>query len=251
MISEKNKKVEIAWRESFARMLQGEFLSALQNGSFTLGYYRGFLRETFHNASANPKMGSLFHAHLHSRLPALESRFVKHNAQEIGHNELAIADLRLLGADTAAIRQERPLAATEAMAGFIAYQIQHRNPLAYLGYIYHLEAIAVELGTSSVGELTRIGVPAGATSFLKEHSEADPVHMEWNRQYIDAFAVTEDDLEGVLYGLRATCELHGAMFQAVVDRARSESDWQAAPAAVPAAAKRTAKAATPAKARKA
>jgi hypothetical protein len=51
---------------------------------------------------------------------------------------------------------------------------------------------------------------------------------------------TREDLDAVLYGLRGTCELHGTMFQGVVNRVRLTSDWRPAPAAraaKPAAAK--------------
>lgn len=234
MISDKNQRVSETWEECFQEIKKGEFLSSLINGGFTLEYYKGFLRETFHNASLNPKLGSLFHAHFHSHLPAMESRFAKHNASEIGHNELAIADLRLLGGNTSRVRSERPLPATEALGGFIAFQIQHRNPVAYLGYLFHLEAIATELGAAGMESLARLGVPEGAMSFLKEHAEIDTVHMDWNRQYIDAFTETDDDLESVLYGLRGTCMLHGAMLQAVVERANRKGDWNAGGTLAPA-----------------
>jgi hypothetical protein len=230
MTSDKIKRVSETWEECFEEIKKGEFFAALAGGGFLLSFYKGFLRETFHNASLNPRLGSLFHAHFRSRLPALESRLVKNNARSVGHSELAIADLRLLGEDTAAIRNERALPATEAMAGFIAFQIQHRNPLAYLGYLYHLDAAAAVLGPLALKALAPSGVPGGAMSFLKEHADGTPQHLEWTLQYVDGFADTEENLDAVLYGLRGTCELHGASLRSLSDRARRESDWDMSPA---------------------
>jgi pyrroloquinoline quinone (PQQ) biosynthesis protein C len=174
----------------------------------------------------NPRLGSLFHAHLESDRPALVARFLKHNASEVGHDDLALADLRALGWDAETVRKGRPLPNTEAFTAFISFQIQHRNPLAYLGYLYHLECLATRLGEGSVAALLQVGVPAEAMSFLKEHAEADQGHMRLNQEYLAGLARSEADIEAVLYGLRGACSLHGLMLQGIMeDSDRLPGDW--------------------------
>jgi len=70
--------------------------------------------------------------------------------------------------------------------------------------------------------LIRIGIPREATSFLREHAEADPVHVKWNREYLDGFIKSEADLQAVLYGLRGTCRMHVGMFQGILE---AGGDW--------------------------
>jgi len=109
-------------------------------------------------------------------------------------------------------------------------QIQHRNPLAFLGYSYHLEAIPVKMGAVAMGALGKLGIPPNAVSFLKEHIEADPVHSKWNREYVEGFVQTASDLDAVVYGMRGTCELHGLMFRAIDEEtAFSAASWTPAP----------------------
>lgn len=220
------RRVEEEWENSFREISRGEFLRSLFEDRFNLGYYAGFLRETFHNASMNPRLGSLFHAHLVSDRPAVVARFLKHNASEIGHDELALTDLHVLGFNAESVRSSRPLPTTEAFTAFIALQIQHRNPLAYLGYLYHLEAMATRLGEASLSTLLKIGVPPEAMTFLKEHAEADKAHIRLNLEYLSGLARTEENIEAVLYGLRGSCRLHGMMFQGIVeDTERVSADW--------------------------
>lgn len=224
------KRLQEEWAREFARMREEEFMALLAAGRLELPHYLGFLRETYHNVSFNPKLMALFMAHLRSDLPSLEAKFLKHAAMEIGHDALALEDYRLLGGDADRVHASRPLPATEALTGFITFQIQHRNPLAYLGYLYHLEALPVQFGGEVIEALIRIGVPLEATSFLREHADADPVHLKWNREYLEGFVRSERDLEAVLYGLRGTCRLHAGMFREILEVVREQASEPAHPA---------------------
>jgi pyrroloquinoline quinone (PQQ) biosynthesis protein C len=221
------KRVESEWRNEFERLRQGAFFRLLAEGKLDKGHYMRFLMESYFNVSLNPKLMALFMAHLRSDRPDLEAKFLKHTAMEIGHDALALEDYRVLGGDPEDVRKSLPLPTTEALGAFTVFQIQHRNPLSYLGYLYHLEALPVESGPGVIDSLVRIGVPLEATTFLREHAEADPVHVKWNREYLEGFIRSESDLQAVLYGLRGTCRLHAGMFQGILDAA---ADWSPSPA---------------------
>jgi len=231
-----SETLEKEWEIACKRLKGGEFFERLASGRLEIKHYKAYLRETYHNAAQNPRSMALFMAHVDTGLRPLEAKFMRHTAMEMGHDELALDDLRTLGEDAEAVRSGRPLPTTEALAGFIVFQIQHRNPFAYLGYLYHLEALPVRMGDGAIGSLAAMGVPAEALSFLREHAEADPVHSRWNREYLDGFVRSGNDLDALLYGMRGSCELHGVMFQGILDDcARSDGNLEAAS---PAAAQR-------------
>lgn len=215
------------WQACFAEIAREDFLASLVSGGFTVDHYKAFLVETYHNASLNPRLGSLFHAHLPERKSGLMARFLKHNASEVGHNELALDDLAALGEDVEGIRASQPLVATEALGAFIAFQIQFRNPLAYLGYLYHLEALAQEAGGMAMGSLGSLGIPPSAFTFLKEHSEADVAHLQFNRDYVDNLTESPQDLEAVLWGMRGACRLYGNMLEAILEKTCGEAKERA------------------------
>lgn len=213
------KHIDAEWNACYEKLSRSEFFRKLGSGALELRHYKGFLRESFHNTRQNPATMALFIAHVKTGEPKLKAKFLKHTAMELGHDEMALDDLRALGEEVDSIRTARPLIATEAMAGFIMMQIQHRNPLAYLGYLYHLEAIPVRMGAAAMSALGGLGIPPNAVGFLKEHLEADPLHSKWNREYIEGFVQSDSDFDAVIFGLRGTSELHGMMFQSLLDEA--------------------------------
>jgi pyrroloquinoline quinone (PQQ) biosynthesis protein C len=220
---ERLKVLEEEWLKCFSILHNEAFFSALSNGTLEIQDYKGFLRETYFNAAQNTKNMSMFQAHLQTDRRSLEAKFLKHAAMEIGHDELALNDLQVFGEAVEQIRNERPLPTTEALAAFIVFQIQHRNPLAYLGYLYHLESLPVHIGENALESLLRIGVPFEATTFLREHAEADPVHIAWNREYLEGFVKSDADFEAVLYGMRGTSVMHGVMLQGILNANRSNA----------------------------
>jgi pyrroloquinoline quinone (PQQ) biosynthesis protein C len=207
--------LDAEWAACYEKLSRSEFFRKLGSGALELRHYKGFLRESYHNTRQNPSTMAMFAAHVKSDNPGLKAKFLKHTAMELGHDEMALDDLRALGEEVDSIRAGRPLIATEAMTGFIMLQIQHRNPLAFLGYSYHLEAIPVRMGEAAMGALGKLGIPPNAVSFLQEHIEADPVHSKWNREYVEGFVKSSSDFDALIYGMRGTCELHGLMFQAI------------------------------------
>lgn len=229
--------VEVEWQKAFATLSKGDFFRSMEAGTFTLEHYKAFLQETFHNASLNPRIGSLFHVRMPANKSALMARFLKHNASEVGHNEMALADLTALGEDPESIRRSRPLPATEALAGFIIFQIEYRNPLAYLGYLYHLESLGTNAGRSAMGALGRLGIGPEALTFLLEHAEADVAHMQFNREYLDKFVETPEDLEAVLLGMQGSCQLYGLMLQGIMDKVGNANLESGVPAFETAAAR--------------
>lgn len=214
--------LEREWTESFGKLARTRWFGLLAEGRLELRHYAGFLRETYHNVAQNPRNMALYIAHLAAGDKALVAKFLKHTAMEVGHDELALADFRALGYDADGARTGRPLPTTEALAAFIVFQIQHRDPAAYLGYLYHLEALPTHMGETLAVSLSGMGIPEAASSFLREHADADPVHMKWNREYLEGFLRTPSDLEAAVYGMRGACELHGVMLEGILSQ---EPDW--------------------------
>lgn len=227
--------IENEWEHCFRVMATGEFFQRLETGTLSREHYMAFLAEEYHNTTVNPKLMALFISHLNTDSHKTAGKLLKHAAMELGHNEMAMQDLKALGGDTAEVRRGRPLPATEALAALIAFEIQHRNPKAFLGYLYHMENISVKMAGKSGDTFSKLQIPESALTFLREHSDADPTHVRWNRDYLEDFILTREDLDAVLFGLRGTCLLHGLMFQGIVDsvekrgffQERSASAWVA------------------------
>jgi pyrroloquinoline quinone (PQQ) biosynthesis protein C len=228
------------WEKSLGELLATPFFARLREGSLDIRHYRALLREIYYNTRENPPSFALMAWHLKGSRRDIAKRIYRHCIAEHGHHELALADLRALGVDTSGIPDGRPLPTTEALIAFAVYQVQNRNPLAYLGYVYHLEMLPATLGHALAGQFAAIGVPKNAMSFLAEHAQADEGHAKWLEGYIRDAAEDGDDMAAVIHGAVGTCKLHGVMLQGILDSVEATQDWKAggggAKTAVPAPA---------------
>ncbi|MDB5106317.1 MAG: long-chain acyl-CoA synthetase [Fibrobacteres bacterium] len=224
-------EMESEWERCFRTLLTGDFFRKLENGQLTREHYFSFLAEEYFNTTENPRIMALFIAHLDTDAHKTAGKLLKHAAMEMGHNDMALQDLAVLGGDPEKIRRGRALPTTEALAGFISFEIQHRNPKAFLGYLYHMESISPRLVGKAGNTFNRLQIPETAFTFLREHVEADPTHLRWNRDYLEEFVLSREDLDSVLYGLRGTCMLHGMMFQGILDSVEKLGYFSERPAA--------------------
>jgi pyrroloquinoline quinone (PQQ) biosynthesis protein C len=218
------------WLAAMKDLQETPFFRRLRDGTLDARHYRVLLREIYYNTRENPPSFALMAWHLKGRRRDIAKRVYRHCAAEHGHHELALADLRALGADVAGIPEGRPLPTTEAFLAFALYHAQHRNPLAYLGYVYHLEMLPAMMGGEIISRLRAAGIPDEAMSFLTEHAHADEVHSRWTSDYIREAVADEEDLAAVRHGAVGSCRLHGIMLAAVVDAAEDGSGWNAVPA---------------------
>lgn len=211
------KAIQSEWENCFRILADGEFFRRLRSGNLSRAHYMAFLAEEYHNTTENPRIMALFVAHLDSGAHKAAGMLLRHAAQEMGHNDMALADLKILGGNDEGVRASRPLPATEALAAFISFEIQRRDPKAFLGYLYHMESLSLRLAGNAGDIFSRMQIPETALSFLREHAELDPGHMKLNRDYLEAFILDDSDLESVLYGMKGSCLLHGLMFQGILD----------------------------------
>lgn len=205
------------WEKGMGKLERNPFFRAMRDGSFTRNHYAMFLREEYFNTMENPESLAMATFHLQGPKRALNKTLLRHAMAESGHNLMALSDLETLGFSVGSIPEEKPLATTEPFIAFFVYQIQHRNPLAYLAYIHHLESIAVAKGPQVISTLMALGIPKEAMSFLTEHAEVDTVHTRWVSEYFTGLVKDRKDLEDILHGIRGAIALHGMMLEGIMD----------------------------------
>ncbi len=218
-------EIQAEWINESQSLMHSPFFSQLMGGKLTSLHYKVLLREIYYNTRENPQIYSLFMAHLKGNKRNICQRVLRHAASEFGHHFLALKDLQNLGVDTTEIPRRRPLPTTEILTAFGIYHIQHSNPLAYLGYVYHLEMLPARNGNALLKVLQQMEIPENACSFIKEHAEVDSAHTHlMEKNFIEAIE-TQADLDAVIYGAKATCRLHGIMLQGILDDVTKQENW--------------------------
>ena len=205
------ERIREEWLKAVAGLLTSPWFQRLQKGDFRIEHYKGFLLETYHHAGMNPQIQAYTTMFLKDNPRNIITLFYKHAISEIGHDLMALNDLAVLGEDKEWITKTQPLASTVAYNAYPLFMVQFRNPLAYLGYLFHLEFLPTNSGPEYMNNLAKIGVPDDAMTFVKEHSEIDIGHNRMMETYVRELVKTEEDFEVVCQAVRDSCSLHSRM----------------------------------------
>lgn len=200
-------------------------ITMLGNGTFGLNHYKSVLREIYHYAKEDPQIQTLAAVHFRGRDRGTVKMFMKHALSEIGHDLMALDDLKALGDDAAAVAISCPLPSTIAFTAFPFYQINYMNPIGYLGYLYFLEFMPTSTGGNIKQALDRAGVPRNAMTFLDEHMTADVAHNKLMEEYLRRLVRTESDLRSVVYAMQVTGSLYADMLWGAIQSADSFVDY--------------------------
>ena len=183
------------------------------NGIVTLETYRAFLREAYHHVKHTVPLLMACGGRLPERLNWLRSAVAEYIAEEIGHEEWILNDIRATGADAEAVRSGHPGTATELMVAY-AYDIVTRgNPAGFFGMVFVLEGTSIALATRAAS-ITRdvLGLPPQAFSYLTSHGSLDQEHMQFfetlmNR--VDANA----ERQAIVHTAKVFYRLYGDIFR--------------------------------------
>jgi len=199
----------------------------LTSGEVEIAHYQWILRQIFHHARENPQIQALATVHFRGKQREWVKPFFKHATSEIGHDQLALNDLAALGVTTNGIPDEAPLPDTTALLALPFYLIQHKNPVAYLGYLYFLEFTPTSSGERYLEALEAMGVPDEAMSFLLDHTRIDVAHNRLMETYLDGLIAEQSDAAAVCAAIQATALLYENMLRGALERADLELAEQA------------------------
>lgn len=201
---------------TLAKFPETSIMRMLATGSITLAHYKAVLRETYHYAKEDPQIQALASVYFRGEDRPTVKMFLKHAASEIGHDLMALEDLKVLGEDVSEIPKTMPLPTTIALTAFPFYQIQYHNPIGYLGYLYFLEYMPTQAGAGYRAALQVAGIPEEAMTFLNEHITVDVAHNNLMQEYLRRLVRNDRDLSAVVYAMRVTGYLYGEMLNGAV-----------------------------------
>jgi pyrroloquinoline quinone (PQQ) biosynthesis protein C len=207
------QRIFAAWLEAAKEFNGSPWFVRFATGGLQVEHYKGFLLETYHHAGLNPQIQAYTTMFFKDRPREMVDKFYRHAISEIGHDTMAANDLVNLGFDRELIVNSKPLPSTLALNAFVLYMVQFVNPIAYLGYLFHLEFLPTQNGHAYIDQLKDIGVPDNALTFLEEHATVDVGHNELMKKYVEYFVKDEKTLEQVIYTVQATARLHRLMLE--------------------------------------
>lgn len=162
------------------KLALNESVSVLQNSYESLPwdnkeFYANYLAQTFYYVRHSTRLLATSAGRLtYEGQQDLHLRFLKHLSEEANHERLATNDLKALGYK---IEDFKELNTTRFFYEGQYYKIEHKDPLALMGYILYLEVLAQNICPPLAKKLTALYGKKAAT-FLLVHGEEDPHHVE-------------------------------------------------------------------------
>lgn len=220
-----HKHLKAVFERTLACFVASAPIQRLLDGKINVQHYKAFLRETYFYTRENPQLQAWITAWFKGEDRRMVKPFLRHAISEIGHDQLALDDLKSLGANILSIPHGYPLSATSAFTAFPFWSAQFRNPVSYLGYLYFLEAMPTTSGEGLMKALERIGIPQTAMTFISDHTTIDVSHIKLMDIYLDKLIKNETDLSDVSYAIEATGELYTAMIHAAFHSIDTEKSY--------------------------
>jgi pyrroloquinoline quinone (PQQ) biosynthesis protein C len=207
------EKILSEWTDQANDLNNSSWFTKFKNGQLDVRHYKGYLHETYHHTGINPQIQAFSTLYFKGNPRDMVSLFFNHANSEIGHDLLALNDLKELGVNPDSIVNSRPLPTTMALNAFVIYVIQFLNPVGYLGYLFHLEFLPTQSGKNYLTYLKSMGVKDSALGFLKEHANIDVAHNNMMKKYLEKLVHTQRDLDDLIHVARSTCVLHQKMME--------------------------------------
>ena len=163
------------------------------NGVVALETYIAFLGEAYHHVKHTLPLLMTCGGRLPERVNWLRTAVAEYIAEEIGHEEWILNDIKASGGDAETVRNGQPGMATELMVAYAYDTVQRNNPVGFFGMVFVLEGTSIALATRAA-EITRtaLGLPQQAFSYLESHGTLDLEHMQFFEKLMNRISAAED-----------------------------------------------------------
>lgn len=155
-----------------------------------------------------------------SRFPlehSIGQRMFEHVGEERGHEILAVRDVEALGFRLEDFPRQRM---TEIFFQNQYYRIMFERPSDFLGYVYLLEGIGVDIG-DWLHEIVHEAHGAQASVFVKVHAHADKDHIVKAWDAIESLNPAEQ--QGVEDSFYQSCAMYSIMLKSMHEMGLAKS----------------------------
>ena len=196
-----------------AELLGAPIIQGCLRGEVSLPSYIAFLREAYHHVRHTVPLLKACQGALRPAQAWLREPLDEYIAEEAGHDEWILDDIRACGADAEAVRHGQPGHATEVMVAYAYDTIARGNPLGFFGMVHVLEGTSVSLALLAAEQIQKpLGLPDRAFSYLRSHGTLDQEHTAHFELLMDRVDDPQDQA-AIVHAARAFFRLYGDVFR--------------------------------------
>ncbi|TWH76220.1 thiaminase [Azomonas agilis] len=194
-------------------LLQAPAIKQALKGQLSLSTYIAFLIQAYHHVKHTSPLLMACGARLPEDKEWLREAIAEYIAEEKGHQEWILNDLRACGMDAEAIRHQTPELPTELMVSYVYDYINRRSPMGFFGMVNVLEGTSIALATQVAQVLQgSLSLPQQAFSYLTSHGSLDIEHVSFFKTLMDRLDDPQDQAH-VIHVAKVVYRLYGDLFR--------------------------------------
>lgn len=196
-------------------LLSAPIIQGTLRGDVSLPSYLAFLREAYHHVRHTVPLLQACRDALPERNQWLREPLAEYIAEEAGHDEWILNDIRACDGDAEAVRLGAPGHATEVMVAYAYDIVTRRNPLGFLGMVHVLEGTSVSLALVAAEQIQKpLALPDAAFSYLRSHGVLDREHTAHFESLMGQIENPQDQTD-IVHAARAFFRLYGDVFRSL------------------------------------
>jgi len=177
--------------------------------------YLEYLAEAYHHVRHTVPLMQCVKSRLPQGREWLNQALDEYIAEESGHEEWILDDIRNAGGDADAVRRSRPKMATEFMVSYAYDFINRVNPVGFFGMVFVLEGTSTKLATAGAEALMRsLNLKSDCFKYLTSHGSLDIEHMNFFRGLMGRVDHPEDK-EAIIHMAQRMFVLFANVFRSI------------------------------------
>ena len=197
-------------------MRQSASIQPFLEGGGSLETYKRYLLNVYQYSRHSAKVIAMAAARCmkdHSRLGLY---LLHHSAEEEGHDKWALQDLAELGVPEDTARNTYAVPACAAMVGYTHYLAGYANPVSIFGWLYVLEAMGDDLG-SSIAQLLdqNLKLEGKSIRFVAGHGVNDIAHTAVITKQLQQHVTDNQDMSDIIHAAEVVGGLYVQMFDQI------------------------------------
>jgi hypothetical protein len=213
-------KMADCWQDILSRPLAKAIESILMTGDRRL--YAMWLCQVAHLT----RHTSIHQALVGTRMTEISLSYMKfcfeHAAEEVGHEMMAVNDLRRIGISARTVDDlPPPLSVTKRLTEYLYHAATEAHPATRLGFSYWAEKCYPFINSLAANTKKSLGLSDKHMSFFVSHSEIDEKHAQDIERIVRVVCQTPEDWaaveNGMVESLNLALEIFQEIYQSVIE----------------------------------
>ena len=215
-----------AWLDALEKKLAAQWTEIMDGSGLTQAILNGcsdrrllalYLAQTYHYAGQSMQTQAI----VGLRVGQKDHRYLKfcykHASEEVGHELMALHDLKRMGVAADRVVNDPPLAATDLLVAYLHGISSVGNPLQRLGYSYWAERWFHYAGPALEALLRNMRLKPEDVTFFTVHAKIDAKHSEEVEEIMRLTVKTEQDRRDIERVMGTSLRLMGGVLNEVYD----------------------------------